>query len=339
MFREERKSYFPPVGTRSCISHGPRTHANAGGSRLNSPPWCSKCNRKHDERLCPGMLKHCLHCKETGHIKRYCPMSRQSMNAIETGRPQSIGKVVKMCGSDASEADGLTRCGMYEEKVNESQRSYALTGYRDRNFQGSRPPTFPTGEVFTPWCNKCGRLHQGSTCSRSDNKCFYCKELGHIKRYCPKLSRRMIVVHAERARDHGRRVAPSGVVISGVDDSARGKSHGDRYSLFSVVDSGATHSLISESGCGKWCDIYRRFSLLVVIPNLYYSVDMRDDVPVGFNPGNGLASWKPRLIERFSPERERITWEGEILDYTGGFSPERELSRPARNGNFGLLTL
>ncbi|KAF1863144.1 hypothetical protein Lal_00045136 [Lupinus albus] len=28
-----------------------------------------------------------------------------------------------------------------------------------------------------------------------------------------------------------------------------------------------------------------------------------------------------------SLERERITWEGEILGYTGGFSPERELSR------------
>ncbi|KAF1859993.1 hypothetical protein Lal_00027841 [Lupinus albus] len=37
--------------------------------------------------------------------------------------------------------------------------------------------------------------------------------------------------------------------------------------------------------------------------------------------------WKSRLSERFSPEREGITWEGEILGYTGGFSPERELSR------------
>ncbi|KAF1894051.1 hypothetical protein Lal_00003967 [Lupinus albus] len=37
-------------------------------------------------------------------------------------------------------------------------------------------------------------------------------------------------------------------------------------------------------------------------------------------------SWKPRLIERFSPERERITWEGEILDYTGEFSPGREMA-------------
>ncbi|KAF1869626.1 hypothetical protein Lal_00017201 [Lupinus albus] len=30
----------------------------------------------------------------------------------------------------------------------------------------------------------------------------------------------------------------------------------------------------------------------------------------------------PRLSERFSLERERFTWEGEILGYTGGFSPE-----------------
>ncbi|KAF1892838.1 hypothetical protein Lal_00035482 [Lupinus albus] len=27
-----------------------------------------------------------------------------------------------------------------------------------------------------------------------------------------------------------------------------------------------------------------------------------------------IKSWKPRLIERFSPERKRISWEGEILD-------------------------
>ncbi|KAF1892391.1 hypothetical protein Lal_00010856 [Lupinus albus] len=29
--------------------------------------------------------------------------------------------------------------------------------------------------------------------------------------------------------------------------------------------------------------------LMILRENLYYSVDMRDDVPVGFNPGNGLA--------------------------------------------------
>ncbi|KAF1891346.1 hypothetical protein Lal_00016977 [Lupinus albus] len=49
---------------------------------------------------------------------------------------------------------------------------------------------------------------------------------------------------------------------------------------------------------------------------------------------NKYQSWKPRLIERFSPERERITWEGEILDYTGGFSPERELSRLGEKWQF-----
>ncbi|KAF1892515.1 hypothetical protein Lal_00010981 [Lupinus albus] len=34
----------------------------------------------------------------------------------------------------------------------------------------------------------------------------------------------------------------------------------------------------------------------------------------------------------FSPGRERLTWEGEILGYTGGFSPERGLVRLSESG-------
>ncbi|KAF1855704.1 hypothetical protein Lal_00014650 [Lupinus albus] len=43
VFQEERRPYSRPTGSRGYTSHGPRTHANAGGSRLNSPPMCSKC--------------------------------------------------------------------------------------------------------------------------------------------------------------------------------------------------------------------------------------------------------------------------------------------------------
>ncbi|KAF1881985.1 hypothetical protein Lal_00038629 [Lupinus albus] len=45
----------------------------------------------------------------------------------------------------------------------------------------------------------------------------------------------------------------------------------------------------------------------------------------------------PRLSERFSPERERFTWEGEILGYTGGFSLEREMSRLGEKWHLGLV--
>ncbi|KAF1894767.1 hypothetical protein Lal_00021061 [Lupinus albus] len=51
----------------------------------------------------------------------------------------------------------------------------------------------------------------------------------------------------------------------------------------------------------------------------------------------GYQSWKSCLSERFSPERERITWESEILGYTGGFSPERELSRLSEKWQFGAV--
>ncbi|KAF1860163.1 hypothetical protein Lal_00033761 [Lupinus albus] len=38
-----------------------------------------------------------------------------------------------------------------------------------------------------------------------------------------------------------------------------------------------------------------------------------------------------------SLERERFIWEGEILGYTGGFSPERELSRLGEKCHFGAV--
>ncbi|KAF1879728.1 hypothetical protein Lal_00039740 [Lupinus albus] len=44
-----------------------------------------------------------------------------------------------------------------------------------------------------------------------------------------------------------------------------------------------------------------------------------------------------RLSERFSPERERLTWEGQILENRGRFSPEPELSRLGEKYHFGAV--
>ncbi|KAF1898408.1 hypothetical protein Lal_00042100 [Lupinus albus] len=46
-FQEERKPYSPPMDNRGYTSHGPRTHVNVGGSRLNSPSLCGKCGRTY----------------------------------------------------------------------------------------------------------------------------------------------------------------------------------------------------------------------------------------------------------------------------------------------------
>ncbi|KAF1879864.1 hypothetical protein Lal_00014164 [Lupinus albus] len=204
-----------------------------------------------------------------------CRMYEDNLKAEELATPETI-----------SPRDyGPQRNHMRErgkERMEDDRKPYATTTkHRDRNFQRSRPFTVPTEGISTPMCNKCGRLHFGSTCPGSGNGCFHCKEFGHIKRFCPKLDRRPNVIPAEEARDHDRMVTPRGAGTSGVDVPAR----------------------------------------------------------AGFNPGNGLAyqSWKSRLSERFSPERERITWEGEILGYIGGFSSERELSRLGEKWQFGAV--
>ncbi|KAF1881892.1 hypothetical protein Lal_00038534 [Lupinus albus] len=48
-------------------------------------------------------------------------------------------------------------------------------------------------------------------------------------------------------------------------------------------------------------------------------------------------SWDSRLSDVFLLGRERLTWEGEILSYTGGFSPERELAHLSEKGSTGRV--
>ncbi|KAF1883351.1 hypothetical protein Lal_00042233 [Lupinus albus] len=87
------------------------------------------------------------------------------------------------------------RQGRGKERVEEDWKPYAaISDHRDHGFQRSGPLTVPTEGVSTPMCNK----------------------------FCPKLDRRLNIIHAEEARGHGRVVTPSGAGTSGVDDPARG---------------------------------------------------------------------------------------------------------------------
>ncbi|KAF1859156.1 hypothetical protein Lal_00000987 [Lupinus albus] len=186
-------------------------------------------------------------------------MPQKSMNAMGTGRPQSIGRVVIMCGADASEVDGLTRCRMYEEKGNESQRSYALTSvHRNHGDQGSKPTVGGFQPDIFPMCSQCGQKHVGTICPGSGNGCFNCKKKGHIKRFCPRLTQKVNVVEVGRPSTTGQVSTVSGTDKTDVDGLIR------------------CNCMVTVYDWGKW-------------QNLYYSVDMRNDVPAGFNPGNGLA--------------------------------------------------
>ncbi|KAF1883337.1 hypothetical protein Lal_00042215 [Lupinus albus] len=68
------------------------------GSQLNSPSLCDKCGRLHVGDVCLGTALSCFHCKEVGHIKRYCPKLRQSVNYVRAERPRSTVRVFTKSG-------------------------------------------------------------------------------------------------------------------------------------------------------------------------------------------------------------------------------------------------
>ncbi|KAF1855703.1 hypothetical protein Lal_00049290 [Lupinus albus] len=55
------------------------------------------------------MALTCFHCKEVGHIRRYCPKLPQSVNAVRVERPRSTGRVFTMSGAEVSSTDGLIK--------------------------------------------------------------------------------------------------------------------------------------------------------------------------------------------------------------------------------------
>ncbi|KAF1883749.1 hypothetical protein Lal_00012666 [Lupinus albus] len=113
---------------------------------------------------------------------------------------------------------------MYEENGNESQRSYALTGvYRNHGYQGSKPTVGGFQPDVFPMCSKCGRKHAGTICPGSRNGCFHFKEKGHIKRFCPRLTRNVNAVEVGRPSTTGQVSTVSGTDTSDVDGLIRGK--------------------------------------------------------------------------------------------------------------------
>ncbi|KAF1891485.1 hypothetical protein Lal_00012373 [Lupinus albus] len=184
-------------------------------SELEVDGW-SKCF-KFESGLRPKLKRMFGHQEiaDFATLVNKCRMYEDNLKAYEVATPKSISP--RNYGHQRNHVQGRGK-----ERVEDDRKHYATpTRHCDRNFQGSRPPTVPTRGVSTLMCNKCGRLHYGSTCPRSGNGCFHCKELWHIKRFCPKLDRRLNVIHAERTKDHGRVATPSGVGTSGVDDPVK----------------------------------------------------------------------------------------------------------------------
>ncbi|CAL0305282.1 unnamed protein product [Lupinus luteus] len=107
MFYDNKKPYTPPSGYRGPSSQGLKTATTTGRQPVNSPPLCNKCGRNHFGAICLGLGNGYYYCKELGHIKKFCPQLKHSVNVVRVGRPKATRRVFTMNGSEAADADDL----------------------------------------------------------------------------------------------------------------------------------------------------------------------------------------------------------------------------------------
>ncbi|KAF1858872.1 hypothetical protein Lal_00043007 [Lupinus albus] len=124
-------------------------------------------------------------------------------------------------------------------------------------------------------------------------------DFGRIKRFCPKLDRRLNVIHAEEARDHGRKVTPSGARTSGVDDPTRGKLHGGSCTHpTQCTGGGCRYGCLSDIGNARYSGgVPQLFALNVVAAKVFLFRERNSPKEWGILPDS-------RLSERTSPKRE-----------------------------------
>ena len=135
-----------------------------------------------------------------------------------------------------------------------------------------------------PQCPKCKRRHVGEC--RTGTGYYTCGQEGHYARNCPMQSNKMALpAPAPQGRPNARVYSLNeGDVTAGPSTSVSGQLSVSNLSLYTLIDSGATHSYIASRLCDKLEGNRKIFStpFITITPtrDVYQSTTWYKDVPI-----------------------------------------------------------
>ncbi|KAF1894407.1 hypothetical protein Lal_00027104 [Lupinus albus] len=162
------------------------------------------------------------------------------------------------------------------------------------------------------------------------NGCFHYKEFEHNKRYCSKLDRRPNATLAEEARDHGQ-------MGENFEEKRERRAFQEQGALGLILELEKREILKLEAVSVELEKLPRTkpntHRALIASHTCHASTDF--ELCNSCNDDFLDITVDPHDVELYCTNL--LTWEGETLGNTGGFSPERELSRLGEKWHFGTV--
>ncbi|PWA71719.1 reverse transcriptase domain-containing protein [Artemisia annua] len=219
---------------------------------LPPPPLCTTCGKAHPGP-CFKATGGCFVCGSTTHKIKDCPKRNSMVPGNYNKPPPTSGRVYSTTREQAERTSGTITGILYIDNhtvftLFDTGATHSIISGRHSGSSSQEKPV----EALPPppLCTTCGKAHPGP-CFKATGGCFVCGSTTHKIKDCPKRNSVVPGNYIKPPPTSGRVYSTTREQAERTSGTITGILYIDNHTVFTLFDTGATHSIISVTFAKK----------------------------------------------------------------------------------------